>query len=134
MLDHSEARANHFDSPDGAPVAGARVNVQRIKSEPMCVPDLEADLAERATGFDGAAILDAFDLEDVGAVDMIAEGYGIQLRCSTRTSQGRSELCSGRSRRPRGGSCPTRPAPSSSTADAPRPGPAMRRTIPGRGR
>jgi hypothetical protein len=58
----------HFESPYGAPVTGARGNVQRIKSEPMSVPDPVADLAERATGPGGVAILDAFDPEDVGAV------------------------------------------------------------------
>jgi hypothetical protein len=119
----------HSESPDVASVAGARVNVQRIKSGPMSVPDRVADLAERATGPDGVAILDAFDPEDVGAVDVIAKGYGIQPRCSTWTRKGRSELCSGLSRRSRGASCPTRSTPSSARAGASRPGPALRRTI-----
>jgi protocatechuate 3,4-dioxygenase beta subunit len=68
------------ESPDGAPVAGARLSVQRIKSEALSVPDPIADLAERATGPDGRALLDAFGPDEIGAVDIIAKGYGIQPR------------------------------------------------------
>jgi len=68
------------EGPDGAPVAGARLNVQQIKSEPMPVPEPLGDLAERATGPDGVAVLDAFGPEEVGSVDVIAKGFGIQPR------------------------------------------------------
>jgi len=68
------------ETPDGRPLAGARVSVQRIKSEPMPVPEPLADLAERATGPDGVAVLDAFGPEEVGSVDVIAKGFGIQPR------------------------------------------------------
>ena len=44
------------------------------------VPDAVADLAERATGPDGVAILDAFTPDEIGWVDVIAKGYGIQPR------------------------------------------------------
>ena len=68
------------ESPEGAPVIGARLSVQQIKSEVSTVPDPVADLAERATGPDGVAILDAFGPEQVVFVDVIARGYGIQPR------------------------------------------------------
>jgi hypothetical protein len=68
------------ESPEGAPVVGARLRVQQIKSEVSTVPDPVADLAERATGPDGMAILDAFGPEQVVWVDVIAKGYGLQPR------------------------------------------------------
>jgi hypothetical protein len=68
------------ESSEGAPVVGARLSVQRINSEVSTVPDPVADLAERATGPDGVAILDAFSPDQVGWVDVIAKGYGIQPR------------------------------------------------------
>jgi Carboxypeptidase regulatory-like domain len=72
--------AIRVESPERAPVVGARLSVQQIKSEVSTVPDPVADIAERATGPDGVAILDAFSPEQVGWVDVIAKGYGIQPR------------------------------------------------------
>jgi hypothetical protein len=46
----------------------------------MPVPGPVAHLVERATGLDGVAVLVAFGPEDVGAVDVVAQGYGIQPR------------------------------------------------------
>ena len=44
------------------------------------VPDPVADFAERSTGPDGVAILDAFGPDEISWVDVIAKGYGIQPR------------------------------------------------------
>jgi hypothetical protein len=68
------------ETPDGAPLAGARVNVQQTRSEPLPVPDPIVDLIERTTGPDGVALLDAFGPEEVGDVDVIARGFGTQPR------------------------------------------------------
>lgn len=68
------------EAPDGSPMPGARVNVQRIKSEPMPVPEPVADLTERTTGPDGLAVLTAFRPDEVGTVDVAAKGFGIQPR------------------------------------------------------
>ena len=48
------------ESPDGAPVAGARLSVQQIVPGWSSVPDPVADLAEWATGPDGVAITEAY--------------------------------------------------------------------------
>ena len=64
-------------APDGSPVAGARLNVQGIKSSPV-MPDPVSDLTERTTGPDGVAVIEAFD--DITYVDVIAKGYGTQPR------------------------------------------------------
>lgn len=68
------------ESPEGKPVAGARVNVQRILSEPSSVPEPVFKLTEGTTGSDGLAVIDGFAAGEVGAVDVIAEGFGIQPR------------------------------------------------------
>ncbi|WP_435016306.1 MSCRAMM family protein [Tundrisphaera sp. TA3] len=65
------------EGPDGKPVAGARVNVQGIKGAPT-MPEAISDLAERTTGPDGVATIEAFD--DAVYVDVIAKGYGTQPR------------------------------------------------------
>ena len=68
------------ESPDGTPVAGARLSVQQVMPGWSSVPDPVADLAERATGPDGVAILDAFSPDEIGWVDVIAKGFGTQPR------------------------------------------------------
>ncbi len=58
----------------------ARLSVQQIMPDWLTVPDPVADLAERATGSDGVATLETFGPDQIGWVDVIARGYGIQPR------------------------------------------------------
>ncbi len=80
------------EAPDGTPLAGAKVNVQRIKSEPLSLPEPISDLTERTTGPDGVAVLDSFGPEEVGSVDVIAEGFGIQPRWLAPEKPGPKEV------------------------------------------
>ncbi len=68
------------ESPDEAPVAGVKLRIQRIKSEPMPLPIPVIDFTERTTGADGMAIIEGFGPDDIGAIDFVAEGFGIQPR------------------------------------------------------
>ncbi|QEH36055.1 Alpha-2-macroglobulin MG1 domain protein [Aquisphaera giovannonii] len=68
------------EGPDGRPVAGARVRVGALAPHAAAVPKELASRLEATTGADGRATLDAVSGEQVGHVEVEAEGLGIQPR------------------------------------------------------
>jgi RNA polymerase sigma factor (sigma-70 family) len=72
----------HFEvhDPDGKPVAGARIEPQRLGRHNAHVPDRLAELigAETVTNARGRAVMAAFSQEEIGSIAVSAEGYGWQ--------------------------------------------------------
>jgi RNA polymerase sigma factor (sigma-70 family) len=67
-------------TPDGKPVAGARIEPQRVDRHNAHVPDRLAELigAETITDARGRAAMAAFSQEEVQSIVVAAEGYGRQ--------------------------------------------------------
>ena len=77
--------------PDGRPVAGARITPRRVAREVPEIPEAIAALGSSTTDRDGRAVLSAFRPEELLAVDVEAEGFGLQPR-EFRTPEGMADV------------------------------------------
>ena len=68
------------EGPNGEPVAGARVRVERFGRESTNVPDPVADLIEVIADKTGLAVIDAAANDEVAYVDVHSKAFGIQGR------------------------------------------------------
>ncbi len=68
------------EGPNGEPVAGARVRVERFGRESTNVPDAVVDLIEVIADKDGLAVIDAAANDEVAYVDVHSKAFGIQGR------------------------------------------------------
>src|SRR5205807_1556375 len=75
------ARAEfRVESPDGAPVAGARVRVTIAGPGYVALPPRVVERTTAATDVEGRAVVDAFEPSRVFTAEAEAQGYGIQPR------------------------------------------------------
>ena len=77
--------------PDGRAIAGARITPRRVAREVPDLPEAIAALASSTTDRDGRAVLPAFRPEELLAVEVEAEGFGIQPR-EFRTTEGLADV------------------------------------------
>jgi Carboxypeptidase regulatory-like domain len=68
------------EGPDGKPLPGARVRVERFGRDWTNVPDAVVDLIEATTDKDGLAVIDAAANDEVTYVDVHSKEFGIQGR------------------------------------------------------
>ncbi len=68
------------EGPNGEPLAGARVRVERFGRESTNVPDDVVDLIEATTDEDGLAVIDAAANDEVAYLDVRSQAFGIQGR------------------------------------------------------
>jgi hypothetical protein len=74
------------DGPDGRPVAGARVRVERFGPGSVNLLEEVEDRLETRTGPDGLAVIAGVANEDVTWVDVVSEAFGVQGRLFSHPS------------------------------------------------
>jgi len=80
VLEPPGKAAVRVERPNGEPLAGARVRVERFGRDSTTVPDAVIDLIEAKTDKDGLAVVSAADNEEVAYVDVHSKEFGIQGR------------------------------------------------------
>ena len=68
------------EGPDGKPVGGAKVLVERFRSDYTNVPDVIAELIAATTDANGVAVLDTVTQDELAYADVHSERFGIQGR------------------------------------------------------
>ena len=68
------------EGPEGEPVAGARVLMERLRSDFTLVPDAIAEMTAATTDAGGLAVLDAVTQDELAYADVHSAKFGIQGR------------------------------------------------------